>query len=149
MLKLNLPDCNFRLKKNADDQVLIFDNARKKWIINTPEEWVRQHWIHFFVNEMQVPISQIASENGFKVVQRQKRSDLQIYKNGQIFLLLECKRSTVPIDDSVLKQAINYNKTIQAPYIILSNGLHHFYFAVNIIEGKVSPIQKLPSYENW
>ncbi len=149
MLKLNLPDCNFRLKKNSDEQVLIFDNARKKWIINTPEEWVRQHWIHFFVNNMSIPISQIASENGFKVVQKQKRSDLQVYKNGQIFLLLECKRTTVSIDDAVLKQAINYNRTVQAPYIVLSNGLQHFYFEVNSAKGKVTSISSLPNYDNW
>lgn len=149
MQKLNFPPYNFRLKKNNENEVEIFDPSRKKWIINTPEEWVRQHWIQFLINDLNIPISVIAVENAFKVIKRQKRSDLQIYKNGNVILLLECKSPTVPINEKVLQQALNYNRSLQVKYIVLSNGLSHKLFEIDSSSGKIIELKELPPYENW
>ena len=129
MVKLNFSKIfHFRFKKSDTDKVLIFDSVRKKWLVLTPEEWVRQHWVHNLIEAHQINPSSIVVEAGLDVYNTKKRSDIVVYKNGSPEILIECKRPNVPIDQKVLNQAINYNSNYQCQNVIISNGLEHYYF---------------------
>lgn len=149
MESLNFPRYQFRLKRSTDDSPLIFDETRKKWLHLTPEEWVRQHWIKFLEQEIKVPKGFISSETGLKINNLNKRTDLLVYKNNSVFLIIECKRPTVPITEKTLNQIIMYNKKYLAQYLVLSNGTNHKYFKINYEEKKIIEVLSLPNYQNW
>lgn len=96
-------------------------------VVLTPEEWVRQHFIHFLINELNYPKSLIKIESGVGYNRLQKRSDIKIFdRNGSPFAIVECKASTVPITKDTFDQVATYNKTFRAPYIMVTNGMEHF-----------------------
>lgn len=108
-----------------DKGTCIFDVIRKKYIVLTPEEWVRQHFIHFLINSYKYPKSLMKVESGLKYNNLQKRSDIQVYtRKGHPFLVVECKASNVKLDSKVIDQAALYNKSIGADYIIVTNGMN-------------------------
>ena len=148
MQQLNFPKYNFRLKKSTEDLTLIFDETRKKWLQLTPEEWVRQHWIQFLTEQTNVPKSLIATEVGIKVNTKNKRSDILVYRENKVILIVECKRSTVPINQKTLDQILIYNKKYFAKYLVLSNGISHKFFMVDYHEKKIEEINELPTYNN-
>lgn len=126
MEKLNLPDFNYTVRNNKG-KVEIFDIIRKKYIVLQPEEWVRQNFIHFLIDVQGFPKSLIKVESGLKYNSLLKRSDILIYSNdGDCSMLVECKSYNVKINQSTLDQCTIYNKTINAEYIILTNGINHF-----------------------
>ncbi|GJM61624.1 type I restriction enzyme HsdR N-terminal domain-containing protein [Persicobacter diffluens] len=125
MEKLNLPSFPFRIREDQGRKY-IFDPLRKKEIVLTPEEWVRQHFIQYLINSMGYPASLIALETGLKYNRIQKRSDGLVFdRNGQPFMLIECKAPSVKLDQKVVQQAATYNQTLRAPYIVVTNGLSH------------------------
>jgi hypothetical protein len=125
---LNLPAASLKLVKEQD-QVFVFDIIRKKNIVLTPEEWVRQHFIHFLVEHRAFPRSLFRVETGLQYDRLNKRSDIQVYnREGRIFMLVECKACTVPLNEQVLKQAAVYNKTLDAEWLVITNGLLHYAF---------------------
>ena len=129
MIKLNfIKQFQFRFKKSDDGKPMIFDIVRKKWLILTPEEWVRQHWVHNLIEVHKINPSVIVIEAGLKVYNTNKRSDIVVYKNGEPDILIECKRESVVIDDKVLQQAVNYNSNYQCNFLVISNGINHYYF---------------------
>lgn len=105
----------------------IWDACRKKWLVYTPEEWVRQHCIQY-LSALGHPLSLMQTEGGLKTVQRSKRSDLLLYKNNVPFLLVECKAPSVKISQETFNQAFNYNTKIKASFIYLTNGMQHFFW---------------------
>lgn len=144
MLTLNLPPFKHRLE-NIDGQEFIFDIVRKKNIVNTPEEWVRQHLIHFLINEHKVPRSLISCEKGLSYNKLKKRTDVVILgKKGTPLFLIECKAPEVKISKETLIQSVTYNQTIKAPYIILSNGLVTVCFDVR--KDAIKQIDSIPDY---
>ena len=149
MQKLNFPTYNFRLRKNKEDLVEIFDPTRKKWLILTPEEWVRQHWIRFLTIELAVPIALIGAETGLKIGERNKRSDVLVFKNGSPILLVECKSHSIPINQAVLNQIISYNSQYQCKFLVLSNGINHKLFEVDYKNSKLNEINELNNFEKW
>ena len=146
MKQLNFPKYVFRFKKDAADNVLIFDVVRKKWLALSPEEWVRQHWVTFFIQELNVPIVNIVLESGISVLERKKRTDLVIYKNAVPVLILECKAPEVKINQKVLNQIVNYNRVHKVKYFVMSNGLEHLYFEINYEKSEITPIKNLPKF---
>lgn len=128
--RLNLPEYTFRFKKSATSEVLIFDFLRKKWMVLTPEEWVRQNFNRFLIDELNFPATLFKIETGLKVNQNIRRSDALIYKNGNPFVLVEYKSPKIVLNQSVLNQALNYNKVYKCPYVIISNGLKHLFFSL-------------------
>ncbi|MFT6747163.1 MAG: hypothetical protein ACJAZ2_001511, partial [Glaciecola sp.] len=110
MQSLNFPKYNFRLKKK-EDVTFIFDVTRTKWLQLTPEEWIRQHWIHFLIDEIKAPIPLIATEIETKINTRKKRSDILVYKDNVVKIIVECKRSNVTINQKTLDQILVYNKS--------------------------------------
>jgi len=124
--KINFPEYEFRTKTEGQ-RTLIFDRIRKKYIVLTPEEFVRQHLINYLVTEKGYPATLISVEAPLKYARMDKRSDLLINNNsGQPLMLVECKAPEVAITQKVFEQIAIYNLTIQAPYLMVTNGLQHY-----------------------
>jgi hypothetical protein len=146
MQKLNLPEFEYTLRK-ADGKVWIFDVIRKKYLVLTPEEWVRQHFIHYAINVLQYPKTLIKVEGGLKYNTLAKRSDVLIFdRHGNPWMLVECKSTDVQITDSSLRQVSAYNATLKAPFLSVTNGLRHYCCTVNWKDKKIDLIQDFPSY---
>jgi hypothetical protein len=142
--KLNLPSFQFRFKKDGQKRPCIFDSIRKKWLVYTPEEWVRQNWIRFIVEFLDYPEGVIQIESGLKVNQNQRRSDVLIYKDSKAIVLVECKAPKITINENTLSQALNYNQVYKAKYVVLSNGFTHSVFYV--VDAHVKQLQELPNF---
>ena len=123
MQDLKFPSCQFNIKREAD-QVYIFDEVRKKWLVLTPEEWVRQHVVFYLVGEKGYLPGLIGIEKTIKVNQRNQRFDLVCFDNdAKPLLIVECKAPEVSITQATLEQTLRYNSEVQAKYLMLTNGL--------------------------
>lgn len=123
MIELNFPEkYHFKFKKRGD-QTLIFDIVRKEYYLLTPEEWVRQHLIHFFIHTKGYPRACLSVESIVKVNGMNKRADLIVYLKAQPFLLAECKSPEVKLSQETFNQAFRYNQTVTAKIILITNGL--------------------------
>ncbi|WP_439882282.1 type I restriction enzyme HsdR N-terminal domain-containing protein [Pontibacter sp. MBLB2868] len=143
---LNLPPFDHKITKSGANY-LIFDALRRKYIVLTPEEWVRQHFAHYLINHLNYPKSLISVERGTHYNKLQKRTDLCVYnKEGKPHVLVECKAAYLPITQEVVKQVSVYNQTIQAKYVIITNGLQHFCWQVDFEQRKFEPLQEIPMY---
>ena len=125
MQKLNFPFYTFRFK-NSENKVSIFDEIRKKFIILTPEEWVRQHVVQFLLEEKKYPKSLINVEKVLKVNGLRKRYDVVVFNpDGSIYILIECKAPQIKIAQSTFDQIARYNMTMQSQFLMVTNGLNH------------------------
>jgi len=130
MLKLNFPSFEFRLK-NRNNKSYIFDIIRKKFILLTPEEWVRQHVINYLINH-RVSKNHINVERKIVINKLTKRFDVVVFKrDGSVKLLVECKAPNIKIDQKVFDQISIYNKSLSAEFMMITNGLVHFFFKIN------------------
>ena len=126
MYKLNLPEINPSLKKE-NGKVLIFDGIRKKYIVLTPEEWVRQHFIHYLITELKYPRSLFRIEGALSYNKLQKRSDILVFdRNGKPWMLIECKSPSIKLSQKAFNQVAIYNMTVGAKYLAVTNGLVHY-----------------------
>ena len=147
MQKLNFPTYSFRFK-NSENKVSIFDEIRKKFILLTPEEWVRQHTIQFLLQEKKYPKSYINVEKTIIVNGTKKRYDIVVFKpNGELFLLIECKAPEVPITQQTFDQIARYNLKLNADYLMVTNGLNHYFCEMNLEEEKYIFLKELPEYQ--
>lgn len=125
---LNLPPAPLKLMKDQD-QFYVFDIIRKKNILLTPEEWVRQHFIHFLIDHHSYPRTLFKVETSLTYNRLLKRSDIKVYdREGKVFMLVECKSFTIALNEQTLKQASAYNKTVEAEWLVITNGLTHYAF---------------------
>ncbi len=109
--------------QQTEGKTRVFDPVRKRWIILTPEEHVRQYILQYLIVKMKYPIALLAVEKTIKVVNRSKRFDIVLYdRNHEPWMLVECKMPGVPIDEKTLHQLLNYQQTIQSKYWMLTNG---------------------------
>lgn len=121
--KLCFPSYDFRFKKDTEKK-FIFDELRSKWIICTPEEWVRQNLIKFLICELEFPKNLIAVEKSLQIAGRSYRFDALVFNNSfKPLLIVECKAPKIKLDQKVFDQVWNYNYEIVAPYFIVTNGL--------------------------
>lgn len=126
MQKLNLPEANLRLRTQGE-VTYVFDVIRKKELVLTPEEWVRQHFIHLLIHHLSYPKAMISLEAGLTYFKSDKRSDLLVYdREGKAFLIIECKAPEERITAKTLNQVSVYNKIVKARYLAVTNGLKHF-----------------------
>lgn len=126
MEKLNLPSYPFRYK-TAEQRKYIFDSFRKKYVVLTPEENVRQHFAMFMVHQLSYPQARIAVEVRIKSPQLERRSDIVVYNDHyEPVMIVECKAPSVEISEDVFDQAVRYHMSLRAPYIAVTNGLRHF-----------------------
>ena len=143
---LTLPSIDARIEW-IEEKRQIWDVIRKQWVVLTPEEWVRQHFIHLLIEQLAYPKSLLKIESGFKYGKKSKRSDIQVYKpNGRVFLLVECKAPSVSLDDKTVKQVAEYNKTLQSDYLSISNGLKHFIWKFISDENRYESLTNFPEY---
>ncbi len=142
--KLNLPQFDVKIKKE-EGKTFIFDSIRKNYFLLTPEEWVRQHFLHLLINQYNYPKSLIKVETGLRYNKLLKRSDIIIYdREGKPFLLVECKSADQKINQAAFDQASVYNMTIKAQYIALTNGLKTFCCKISQETKKYEFIPDLP-----
>lgn len=146
MQKLNLPNFNYKIK-NSENKVLIFDNLRKKYLVLTPEEWVRQHFVHYLLNEKKYPASLIALEKQLTINQQKKRTDILVFNNlGNPELIVECKAPSVKITQETFNQIARYNLKLKANYLIVTNGLQHFYCKMDFENETYIFLKDIPNY---
>lgn len=144
---LDLPPFDAKISKK-ENIYYIFDLIRKKPIVLTPEEWVRQHWIHYLSEFKGYPKSLMQIEGGMSLNDLTKRTDLIVYNNhGQKVLLAEFKAPHISISQKVFEQIANYNSKHQIPLLLVSNGLKHIYSSVNFAEGSFQFLPNLPCYD--
>ena len=145
-------ELNFNNKYNhkinfIDDKKYIFDPLRKKNILLTNEEWVRQNIISFLNKDLDIPMSHIAIEKGFVLNKLKKRFDLVVFdENGKIKILVECKSPYVELNQKSLDQLVIYNMKLNSKYLMLSNGLKHIF--IKFKNGDFIKIENIPSYKN-
>ncbi len=146
MQKLNFPSYVFRLKSN-ENKTLIFDIVRKKYVILTPEEWVRQHVVHFLLKEKNYPISLIALEKQLKINLRTKRTDIVVYNiQGNPEILIECKAPSIKISQTTFDQIARYNLSTKANYLMVTNGLTHYFCQIDTTIETYIFLKDIPSY---
>ena len=127
---LNFPSFSFRMKK-VGEKYEIFDIVRKKYVSLTPEEWVRQHLIHYLYHCKGYPLELMQVEGCISVNGLPRRFDLVIFdRNFSPFLLAECKQPLVAITQRTFDQACRYNLTLNVPYLLITNGLKHYCFSL-------------------
>ena len=147
MQQLNLPEYQFKLRKNVNNNE-IFDAFRKKYVVFTSEEWVRQNILQFLIKERNFPASLIAVEIGLKYNQMQKRADILAYdKLGQPYLLVECKAPEVKITQETFHQIALYNMTFKVRYLVVTNGLNHFCCLMEYDKNTFQYLETIPIYE--
>lgn len=148
MYKLNLPEFKLTLRKEGG-KVLIFDMIRKKYIILTPEEWVRQHFVHYLIDHFKYPKSLFRVESSLTYNKLQKRSDIVIHNRlGKPWMLIECKAPEIKLTQKAFNQVAVYNMTIGAQYVAVTNGMVQYCFEANKEAGsEVKFLETFPDFE--
>ena len=142
MIKIEYPPYQPKIKVENEKE-FIFDEFRKRWIILTPEEWVRQNFLQYLTQIKKYPASLIAIEKEIKLGELKKRFDIVVYdSNTKPWMIIECKEMNVPIDKSALDQVLRYNITLNVPYLVITNG--SYCMALNLKENKISEMDFLP-----
>lgn len=143
---LNFPNYRFRFKNNENIRQ-IFDPIRKKFVVLTPEEWVRQHTLLYLMNEKEFPPSLIAVERKIPFKGIIKRYDIVVHNpNGSILLLVECKAPQIKINQDVFDQIARYNLSLNADLLMVTNGLNHYFCTLDYINKNYHFLRSLPSY---
>lgn len=147
MQKLNFPNCAFRFK-NDGVRISVFDDIRRKFVVLTPEEWVRQHVVRFLIGDKKYPKSLINVEKVLSLNGITKRYDAVVFNpDGSIFILVECKAPEIPITQSVFDQIARYNMKLDAQFLMVTNGLEHFYCRMDYVNEKYEFLRDLPHYQ--
>ncbi|MDO5615467.1 MAG: type I restriction enzyme HsdR N-terminal domain-containing protein [Cruoricaptor ignavus] len=125
--KLNFTEnFNFKFRKDKD-KFFIYDLLRKSWLLLTPEEWVRQHWVHYFLFTKGYSASALISEKKIKINEVSKRIDLLVTEKTIPKILVECKAPQINLNEKTFEQIARYNSVIGAEQIVLSNGFQHIF----------------------
>ncbi len=145
MLQLNFPTYSFRFKNNENNR-LIFDSIRKKFVVLTPEEWVRQHVIQWLIQDKKKSPSLMNAEKQLLLNGTKKRYDLVVYNSdGSIFLIVECKAPSVAITQDTFDQIARYNLITEATYLMVTNGISHFFCKMDYTNGCYLFMESLPN----
>lgn len=146
MQQLNFPAYRFRFK-NSENKRFIFDEIRKKFVVLQPEEWVRQHAVQFLIQEKKYASSLINVEKLLTVNGLKKRYDIVVYDTkGQVQIIVECKAPHVNITQETFDQIARYNLALQADYLMITNGIQHYYCVMDYVEKKYHFLKELPLY---
>jgi len=143
MIKIVYPSYQPKIKKEAEKE-FIFDEFRKRWVVLTPEEWVRQNFLQYLTQIKKYPPSLIAIEKEIKLGELKKRFDIVVYdSNTKPWMIIECKEMNVALDKKVLDQVLRYNINMQVPYLVITNG--NYCMAVKSENRAIVEISDLPS----
>ncbi|WP_271392866.1 type I restriction enzyme HsdR N-terminal domain-containing protein [Aequorivita sinensis] len=147
MQKLNFPQYSFRFK-SSENKTLVFDEIRKKFVVLTPEEWVRLHVVQFLLQGKNYPKSLINVEKQLKLNKTTKRYDIVVFNNdGSIFLIVECKAPSIPISQITFDQIARYNLALNASFLMVSNGLEHYYCQMDYENERYIFLKDIPNYK--
>lgn len=147
MQELNFPTYQFKIK-SSENTNYIFDIIRKKYVVLTPEEWVRQHTLHFLIFEKNYPQSLIAVEKQLKVNNLIKRFDVLVFnKKGLPELIVECKSQKVKIGQDSFDQIARYNLNLNANYLVVTNGLQHYFCKLDHEKQQYTFLKEIPNYK--
>lgn len=145
-MELNLPSFDIRLQRD-DEGVKIFDRLRKKFIILTPEEWVRQHFVNYLINHKGFPESLMANEIGITLNSTRRRCDTVVFdKHGSPMVIVEYKASSIVISQSTFDQIVRYNMVLHARYLIVSNGMNHYCCRIDYDNMSYDFLKEVPDY---
>ena len=145
-MELNLPSFDIRLQRD-DEGVKIFDRLRKKFIILTPEEWVRQHFVNYLINHKGFPESLMANEIGITLNGTRRRCDTVAFdKHGSPMVIVEYKASSIVISQSTFDQIVRYNMVLHARYLIVSNGMNHYCCRIDYDNMSYDFLKEVPDY---
>ena len=146
MQKLNLPDFNFRIKTEHGKQY-IFDPIRKRFVLLTPEEWLRQHFMQYLRSEKNYPESLMAVEKMIIVNGKQRRFDLLVYtRNGQPLLIAEFKAPNIKITQQTFDQVVRYNMVLRVEKVVVSNGMQHFACQIDYQNNSYYYLKEVPEF---
>ena len=146
MINLNLPKYSFKIK-NRENKLYIFDIIRKKYIFLSPEEWVRQHFVHYLILDKNYPKSLIAIEKQLKLNKLVKRTDILVFNNlGLPDIIVECKSPTVKIDQDTFDQIAKYNLKLEAKILVVTNGIVHYYCTMDHQNMQYKFLKEIPLY---
>ncbi len=144
MIKVQYPNIKPLLKKEGDKEK-IFCLIRKRWVVLTPEEWVRQHFLLYLTNVLHFSASLIAVEKQIVMGEVKRRFDIVVYdKDTKPHIIVECKELQVPLTEAVLTQVLHYNASIRARFLLITNGSYTMGFEIK--EGTFLPITELKGY---
>jgi len=147
MQGLNFPTYKFKLKSSENKQY-IFDVIRKKYVVLTPEEWVRQHTVHFLIYEKKYPASLIAIEKQLEVNKLKKRFDILVFnKKGSPDLIVECKSPKIKITQDAFDQIARYNLNLNANFLVVTNGLQHYFCKLDHENEHYIFLKEIPNYK--
>jgi hypothetical protein len=144
MIKIEYPPYQPKIKEEGGKE-FIFDEFRKRWILLTPEEWVRQNFLQYLTQIKKYPASLIAIEKEIKLGELKKRFDVVVYdRNSKPWMIIECKEMNVPLDKSVLDQVLRYNIALNVPYLVVTNG--SYCIALQLKNDEMKAIDSLPGF---
>ena len=147
MQELHFSSYTFRFKSN-ENKTLIFDIIRKKFVVLTPEEWVRQHAIHFLISEKKYPAAHINVEKQLQLNDTVKRYDIVVFnKDGTIKIIVECKAPSIKTNQQTFDQIARYNLVLKSETLMVTNGLEHFFCKMDFANKKYLFLKDLPSYQ--
>ena len=147
MQKLNFPKFTFRFK-NSENKVSIFDVIRKRFMVLQPEEWVRQHCVHYLIEVKGIPKSLINVEKEITVNDLKKRYDIVVFNSdGSIYLIVECKAPKIKINQVTFDQISRYNLTLRAEYLMVTNGFTHYYCQMDFKNKCYNFLKDIPEYK--
>jgi len=148
MQNLNLPTFDLKTRLNSKGKTEIFDSIRKKWLVLTPEEWVRQNFALFLIEHKKFPASLMAIEKGLKVNNLVKRTDIVQYnKSGNAVVIIECKAPKIKISEDTFAQAAMYNMNMKVDYLIMTNGMTHYCCKIDNETHKLQYLKEIPMFE--
>jgi hypothetical protein len=146
MKTLNLPTYSFKIK-SENDLEYVYDQFRKKYVRLTPEEWVRQNFAVYLVNEKSYPASRMMIEKSLKVNKLSKRCDILVCDDaGKPVLMIECKSPEIKIGQSTFEQVSVYNIAFHVKYLIITNGMQHYGCTVDFENQTVDFLRNIPQY---
>lgn len=146
MQQLNLPSYSFSIK-TIKDKPYIFDTQRRRYVSLTPEEWVRQHFIQFLIQDKNYPSAYLAIEKELKMNGMRKRCDAILYnERAEPIIIIEIKAAHVPITQATFDQVAVYNTSLQVVYLMVSNGLQHYCCKIDSKNAQYLFLPEIPSY---
>jgi hypothetical protein len=146
--QLNLPEYSFRIRGEEGSE-RIFDPVRKKYVRLTPEEWVRQNFVQYLINEGKYPPGLIGIEVMSAFNNMKKRVDILVHNRiGQPVMIIECKAPEIEINDEIFDQLVCYNMGFKVPYLIVTNGMVHYACIIDHDQTKYDFLEVIPLYED-
>ena len=148
---MNLPQLNLPIAvlktKLVEGTTQVFDQVRKKYLVLTPEEWVRQHFIHYLNQEKNYPLGLMGVEKMVKYNGMQTRADIVLYTTeGKPNMIVECKAPNVKITQEAFNQIAKYNFKLKVKYLVLTNGIQHFCCQMDYETNGIKFLEEIPSY---